>query len=310
MKDVKTEYGVITDYLNLKMHDTGQPASLLLTGRVELQTPYGTLIPQYEVEDLGRKEHKYVLFHSNGVVRKVPFQEAQDIKTSYGTMPAEMLLFYNDGSLKKLFPNTGKLSGYWTEENEFALVKDLKLELPAGEIKAKVISLGFYKSGSIRSITFWPGEIVSMNTVFGTIETRTGISFYEDGSIKSLEPALPTAVVTPIGVMQAFDNDPDGISGDLNSLCFDQNENVIALCSTSSQVTVTVDAETQKTYAPTEKASLCSESVNVAVPLKIEFSKGKVRFNNSLNDEYDLSACTFNVEEYIADLTIPSYECA
>jgi hypothetical protein len=309
MKELKTEYGVIKEYLNLEMHDSGQPASLMITGYTELKTPYGLLVPQYEVEDFGRMEHKYLIFYPNGTLRKVPLQEKQDINTNYGTIAAEMLLFYKDGSLKKLFPLTGKLSGFWSEENEFALAEDLTLKLPVGEITAKMISLGFHNSGNLRSITFWPGEIISINTAFGNIETRTGISFYDDGRIKSLEPALPTPVKTPIGTLQAFDNDPDGISGDLNSLCFDPEGDISALCTTSSRVIVTVDSETQATYEPMEKESLCSESVKVAVPLQIQFISGKVRFNKNPNDEYDIAACTFKIEAYIADLVIPIYEC-
>ncbi|MDF7801118.1 hypothetical protein P4C99_16700 [Pontiellaceae bacterium B1224] len=310
MKEVKTKYGLITDYLNLKMHDSDQPASILLTGHTELETPYGTLIPQYEVEDLGRKEHKYVLFHPNGTVRKVPLQDPQNIETNYGTIVSEMLLFYNDGALKKLFPLTGKLSGYWSEENEVALAEDLSLALPSGNITAKVISLGFFKSGSIRSITLWPGEIVSVNTPAGNIEARTGISFYEDGSIKSLEPALPTTVETLIGTLEAFDNDPDGVSGDINSLNFDPEGNVTSLSTTSSKVIVTIDSDTEKTYRPTEQESLCSAAVKVAVPLIIEFIGDKVRFNQSNTDVYDIADCSFKTEEYVADLSMPCYECA
>lgn len=309
MQEITTKYGVITEYLNLKEHENGAPASLLLTGPAEFDTPFGRLIPQYEVEDMGRKEHKYVLFYPNGTAKKVPLQDSQEIPTQYGKMSAEMVLFYQDGSLKKLFPLTGKLSGYWSEANEFALAEDLTLQLPAGEITAKMISLGFHKSGNLRSITFWPGEIVSLGTPFGNIEARTGISFYDDGTIKSLEPALPTAVVTPIGVLQAFDNDPDGISGDLNSLCFDQDDNVSALTTTDSRVVVTVDGE-DKIYEPTQKESLCSEAVKVSVPLKIEFINGRVRFNNSSAHEYEIEVCSFKVEDYTADLAVPAYECS
>lgn len=309
MKEVNTKYGVIKDYLNLKMHSSDQPASILLTGYTEMVTPYGTLIPQYEVEDLGRKEHKYILYHSNGTARKIPLQDAQDIHTKYGTIASEMLLFYNDGNLKKLFPLTGKLSGYWTQENELALAKSLRLALPSGDITAKVISLGFFKSGSVRSVTLWPGEIVSVNTPAGNIETRTGISFYEDGSIKSLEPVLPTPVETLIGKLDAFDNDPDGVSGDLNSLNFDPAGNVSSLSTTSSKVTVTVSG-IEKTYRPTEQESLCSAAVKVAVPLKIEFIGEKVRFNQSNTDVYDIALCTFKIGKYVADLSMPCYECA
>jgi hypothetical protein len=310
MQEISTKYGLIKDYLNLKMHSSDHPASILLTGYTEFETPYGTLVPQYEVEDLGRKEHKYILFHSNGTVRKVPLQNPQHIETKYGTIVSEMLLFYNNGTLKKLFPLTGKLSGYWSEGNEAALAEDLSLALPSGDITAKVISLGFFKTGSIRSITLWPGEIISVNTPAGNIEARTGISFYEEGRVKSLEPLLPTPVDTPIGTMEAFDNDPDGVSGDINSLNFDPEGKVTSLYTTSSKVIVTIDSDTEETYRPTEQESLCSSSVKVAVPLKIEFIGDKVRFNQSNTDTYNMTDCSFKIEEYVADLSMPSYECS
>lgn len=310
MKAVHTNHGVISDYLNLEMHDSGHPASLMAMGPAELETAYGTLVPQYQVEDMGRKEHKYILFHSNGALRKVPLQEKQDIKTRYGTMASELLLFYKDGALKRLFPLSGKLSGFWTEEHEYALAEDLTLSLPCGEITAKMICLGFFKSGAIRSVTLWPGETAAVNTVAGPIATRTGISFYDTGAVRSLEPRDPIAIKTPIGIVEAFDNDPDGISGDMNSLCFDPAGNVSALCTTSSQVIVTVDGETKKTYAPEEKESLCSETIKISVPLQIEFFGEKVRFNKNPRDEYDLSACSFEIQAYAADTRIPCYECS
>lgn len=310
MNEVQTKYGTIRDYLNLNMHSTGQPASLLLTGYSEFETPYGTLVPQYTVEDQGRKEHQYVLFHSNGTLRKVPLQDATAIKTCYGAIDSEMVLFYDDGSLKKLFQLTGKLSGFWTEEQEFALAKDLTVALPEGEITAKMIGLGFFKSGTIRSITFWPGQVVSVTTPAGTIDVRTGISFYEAGGIRSLEPVRPTSVETVIGTLQAFDNDPDGISGDMNSLCFDSKGSVSALYTTSNRVIVTEGTGEKTVYEPEEKESLCSESVAVAVPLKIEFSAGKVRFTQSAGDEYVVEECLFQIEEYEKALAVPCYECS
>lgn len=307
MNTVETAYGVIGGCMNMERHGTGQLASVLLTSPAELKTPYGALVPQYEVEDMGRKEHKYVIFYPNGTVRKVPLQEAQNIPTQYGDISAEMVLFYNNGALKRLFPLTGKLSGFWTEEHEFALAKNMTLSLPCGEITAKMISMGFFKSGAVRSLTFWPGEVVTVKTSIGLVEARTGIAFYEDGSIRSLEPVRPTFVETPIGKVQAFDNDPDGISGDMNSLCFGSDGAVSALTTTTSQVTVITDVGEKKVYSPEEKESLCSESVKIAVPLLIEFSGNKVLFNK--RDEYDVDSCSFKIEAYVADLIIPCYEC-
>ncbi len=307
MKDIQTEYGVLTDYVNLEMHSATQPASLLVTGPSRLETAHGTLIPQYEVEDMGRKDHKYLHFYPNGALKRVPLQTEQDFETRYGTISAEHVLFYKDGSLKKLFPLAGKLSGYWTENNEYALAKDLTLPLPTGPITAKMICVGFYKTGSLRSVTLWPGETVSLKTAAGTFDARTGIAFYETGEVKSFEPQKPTPVETPIGTIEAYDNDPEGISGDINSLCFDVKGNVISLTTTSSQVVAAGSPQGEKTYSPAVKESLCSESVMVTVPLLIEFINGRVRFNKSALDEYDLTTCSFRVEPHKADAVIPCF---
>jgi hypothetical protein len=309
MKQLNTKYGVIEKYLNLEMHDAETPASLLFTGRMEMETPCGTLIPLYEVEDMGRQQHRPVLFHSNGTVRRVPLQEPVTVETNYGCFPSELILFYKDGALKKFFPLAGKLSGYWSEENEYGLAAEFKMALPVGEISAKIINMGFYASGVVRSITFWPKETVSVESGKGKVEVRTGIAFHDDGSLRSLEPATPTPVETPIGVLKAFDNDPEGINGDLNSLQFDRAGNICALTTISDQVIVTTASGEQKAYAPTEKASLCSDLVKIAQPLLIEFLEGKVRFNKNPSDEYDIATCSFEIKEYKRETVIPSYDC-
>jgi hypothetical protein len=308
MKPINTPFGVIADYINLEMHSATQPFSLLVMGPTELKTQHGTLIPQYYVEDMGRKEHKYLYFHPNGALKKLTLQESQEFKTQYGIIAAEHVLFYKDGTLKKLFPLAGKLSGYWTEEKEYELAEDLTIPLPSGPITAKMINIGFYKSGQIRSVTLWPAETVPLATPIGPIDIRTGIAFHETGEIKSVEPRRPTPVETPIGTIEAFDTDPEGISGDINSLNFGPDGKITSLTTTTSQISITDEQGTKKTYAPTEKESLCSESAMVSVPLQIEFIDGKVRFNKSVQDEYDSSACTFRVEPHKSETIVPTYD--
>jgi hypothetical protein len=310
MKKLKTKYGVIEEYLSLEMHDSETPASLLFTGPMKVETSCGTLVPQYEVEDHGRQQHKPVLFHKNGTLRRVPLQDSVEVQSRYGTFPAELLLFHKDGTLKKLFPLNGKLSGYWGEKNEYALAQELAMSLPTGEIRAKIISMAFYASGAARSITFWPEERVSISCALGTIETRTGVAFYEDGPIRSLEPAAPTPVDTPIGTLRAFDNDPEGISGDVNSLQFDRAGTLCALRTISDQIVVTTESGEQKIYQPSEKPSLCSDLVKMDLPLLVEFIDGRVRFNNSRRDEYDVAACSFEVNDHVTEAVLPTYECA
>lgn len=309
MEALKTEYGTITDYQNLERYDSGNPASLIFTEAFEIKTPVGNIIPQYSVDDHGRRVLKPVNFYDNGKLKKAPLQEAADIETQYGIISAELVMFYDDGALKKLFPLNGKLSGYWGEKDEFALAKDLELTLPCGTIKAKPINLTFYKNGNIKSITLWPQETAEIQTPLGTMPVHVGISFYEDGSVKSVEPAEPYTVETKIGPISAYDNDPEGIMGDINSLQFNNRGDVTALSTTENAVILKNAAGGQIKYAPSEKESLCSENVSVTIPLQIEFTSEAIRFNHSDAEEYNLSECSAEVIAYGQKAANPFFIC-
>lgn len=310
MEVLKTKYGIIRGYQNLEKHASGNPASLIFTERVEIETPVGIIVPQYSVDDHGRQILKPVYFYDNGNIKKAPLQEAAYIETKYGKLSSELVMFYNDELLKKLFPLNGKLSGYWGEKDEYNLAEDLQLQLPCGTISAKIINIAFYKNGDIKSITLWPQETIEAKTPSGIMSVRIGISFYEDGSVKSVEPADPYDVETKIGKILAYDNDPEGIMGDINSLQFDSEGEVTSLSTTYNSIIVKNASGEELMYTPSEKESLCSEQVAITVPLQIEFINGKVRFNKSFSDEYDLSECLFEVIKYEKKAADPSYECS
>ena len=310
MDVVKTRYGVVPGYLNLEKYASGNPASLIFTERFEIKTPVGVIVPQYSVDDHGRRMLKPVNFYDNGNIKKAPLQEVAYIETKYGKISAELLMFYNDELLKKLFPLNGKLSGYWGEKDEYTLSKEFELQLPCGTIRAKIINIGFYKNGNIKSITLWPQEAVEVKSPIGTMRIRVGLSFYEDGSLKSAEPAGPYIVETKIGKISAYDNDPEGIMGDINSLQFDSKGEVTALSTTNDVIIVKAVSGGEVRYAPSEKESLCSEQVAITVPLQIEFINGKVRFNKSISDEYDFSEYSFEVVKYEKKAVDPCYECS
>lgn len=310
MEVLKTKYGLIPGYLNLEKYASGNPASLFFTERVEIETPVGVIVPQYSVDDHGRRILKPVYFYDNGNIKKAPLQDAADIETKYGKISAELVMFYNNELLKKLFPLNGKLSGYWGEKDEYALSKNLELQLSCGPIRAKIINIAFYKNGNIKSITLWPQEAVEAKTPIGTMRIRVGIAFYEDGSIKSVEPAQPYAVETKIGKISAYDNDPEGIMGDINSLQFDSQGDVTALSTINNVIIVKTASGGEIRYAPSQKKSLCSEQVAITVPLQIEFINGKVRFNKSVSDEYNFSKNSFHVIKYEKKAANPCYVCS
>jgi len=310
MEVLTTKYGKICDYQDLEMHPSGNPASLIFTGRFEIETPVGPVVPLYSVDDHGRQILKPVYFYDNGNLRKAPLQDAAYIDTKYGKLSAEFIMFYKDGFLKKLFPLNGKLSGYWGEKDEYSLSEDLELNLPCGKINAKIINIAFFKNGEIRSITLWPQESVAIKTPAGKMRIRVGISFYEDGAVKSVEPAEPCTVETRIGQIVAYDNDPEGITGDINSLQFDRNGTVTALSTTSNAIKVITPSGEEVMYTPFERESLCTEQVAITVPLHIEWSNETICFNNNFSDTYNLAECSFDVMTYDKKATDPSYECS
>ena len=89
----------------------------------------------------------------------------------------------------------------------------------------------FYKSGDIRSITLFPNEVINVSTKYGDIGVKNGFSLYESGLLKSIEPAVPTIIKTPIGDITAYDVNSIGINADSNSIEFDEEGRIINLIS-------------------------------------------------------------------------------
>ncbi|WP_320007307.1 hypothetical protein [Maridesulfovibrio sp.] len=234
-------------------------------------TEAGELVAQHSTDDLRRKTLQPVQTYANGTVKSLPLEERTPIFTPLGIIEAEMVTFYESGRLKRVFPLNGKLSGYWSQEDEGRLADAVTIDTPAGTINAKVISLCFFEDGSLRSLTLWPGETLSVETPVGRVETRVGISFSPTGRIRSLEPAEPTPVQTRIGMVTAFDPDAVGITGDLNSLVFDNEGQVAAISTTLSMISARHSSGGEFIFAPEFRESLCSESEREIVPMRMLF---------------------------------------
>ncbi|WP_419784210.1 hypothetical protein [Maridesulfovibrio sp.] len=234
-------------------------------------TEAGELVAQYSTDDLRRKTLQPVQTYANGTVKSLPLEDRTPIFTPLGIIEAEMVTFYESGKLKRVFPLNGKLSGYWSQEDEGRLADPLTIDTPAGPLNAKVISLCFFEDGGLRSMTLWPGEELTVQTPVGPIKTRVGISFSPSGRIRSLEPAEPTPVPTRIGMINVFDSDAVGINGDLNSLVFDNQGQVAGLSTTLSMVRARHYSGRKFIFAPESRESLCSESEEEIVPMRMLF---------------------------------------
>lgn len=240
---------------------------------ISLKTNVGLLTPIYEVEDHGRQKLSPVKFCSKGLIKTINLQNSTKVETSIGKISTELITFYPEGQIRRLFPLNGKLSGYWSENDEYKLAESIDIKTPLGIINAKPIYFHYYKTGELKSVTFWPKEKIILKTHIGDIEIKTGVSFYKSGKLHSLEPANPITIETPIGRIKAFDPDPIGVNGEKNSLSFHEDGTIERISTIATKVKVN-DLE----FSPSEVPSLCNDDEFMLLPLKIEFEPETYKF--------------------------------
>ncbi|MBN2736476.1 MAG: hypothetical protein JXR70_05805 [Spirochaetales bacterium] len=266
-----------------------------------IDTPLGKLCRRHGVDKNSRRKESAVKYYQKGNVRSVPLNEPADISTPLGTMTAELVTFYESGQIRRIFPLDGKLTGFWTEANEYQLAQILSLKTPAGHIFVKAIYIEFYKVGALKSILFWPMERVALSTPAGEIMARKGISFYESGALKNIEPCEEITIKSPIGPIKAFQPDPEGLMAEESGICFDTSGHVLSVYSVKSEIHVILESEVEKVFSPRMVPSYCDESAWFIEPIQIIFEKDMVVFK-SKNIYLDMvPLCSrFTVKDYIA----------
>lgn len=293
--NIDTKYGFLNNVTVHEFYTDGCIKECEVHEYNEISTPFGILVPQYEDAGIRRKKSISLSFFNNGTLKSIALQESVNIPTKVGMLPAEYITFYEDGNLRRIFPLNGKLTGYWTEDEEYELAKDISFSFEFGSFSNKIIGLQFYKNQNIKSITFWPKEKLDITTPLGVIPCKIGIALYENGAIKSLEPRLPTLVNTPIGNITAFDLDAIGINGDCNSLSFSENGELISLVTSSDNISITTADGSEKNYKPGTRPSYIAETSTEPDPLHISFQEGKIIFNN--NDFFAIDECKFKISK-------------
>lgn len=288
----------------------GRPEAIQPFEKIEVSTSVGNLVPIYEVEDHGRKRRTPVRLYKNGSFRSIALQDATQISTSVGNISAELVTFYESGALCRVFPLNGKLSGYWSELNEYKLTKELAIPTPIGTINVRPIYLHFYESGELRSITFWPAEKVEIQTPLGVVPIKRGISFYRSGALESCEPITPLLVDTPLGPIEAFDPDPNGMNGEKNSLAFSEKGNVVGLSTVKTVVKGKNGSRDNMTFSPLVQRSRCSDTAFTVEPLKIKFEEDAIVFRNGLRKKSSiLSTAQFFLEPFSTDKNLSAVGC-
>lgn len=275
----ETNYGPLRGVTNFNSYPNGQLKSCMLCEENMIETKWGRLVPQYGDDEFGdrQKKHRSALsFHPNGIINSAALQDPALIRTALGGFDAELVTFYEDGSVNRLFPLNGLVNGFWTENQERALARKLDFILPVGKFRARVIGIHFYPGGALKSLTMWPGETIRIHTPIGEMEVRAGFSLYENGCLKSVELARPTEIQTPLGTITAFDPDVIGMHADRNSVQFGPSGELISLKSLATGITATGPDGTLTRLEPLVLESLLDSSDTRIVALKIDFRESEI----------------------------------
>lgn len=267
---VMTPYGALNDVHVLSRWPDGAPQDCRLLAEDTVPTPQGWLVPLYEAEDVRRSSGKSFGLYPNGMWRSLELQAQTTVKTPLGDLPAEWLAWHENGALKRILLRKGKLSGYWTEQDERKLASTISIDLHGQHVEARVQGLRFYPSGALESVTFWPGETLRLSTPLGPLPVRFGCAFYENGALRSCEPARPATVLTPMGEIAAFDPAASAICGDTNSLCFAEDGTVSGLI-TATATLHWVEGEKEKRMSPRMEPDQLTMLRTVVVPLQLTF---------------------------------------
>ncbi|MBP1737405.1 MAG: hypothetical protein H6Q60_1286 [Oscillospiraceae bacterium] len=281
----------------------GTLESCMLTEENTIETGYGPVIPKWQ-EDVRKKNIPSISFYPDGTLKSVALEQQQLISTPLGTLPAEFITFYPDGALRRVFPCNGKITAYWSEEEEAALCPSLSFSLPVAELQAKLTAIHFYHGGALNSMSLWPGETVSVRTPQGSMPTRIGFSLHEDGSLQSMEPPYPIDVTTPIGVIPAFDPDALGIHGDSNSLSFLPDGSIQTVTTMDTRIEIIQPGGQSVFFGPTAQSDPLLDDQFITIPVRLSFEADHVTPENAVGQKrFSLTDCGFRVIPIEGDLT-------
>jgi hypothetical protein len=262
------------------LHLSGTIRDCTLNERNVIPTSCGDLVPRYEKLEVRTKPGQSLSFYKSGALRSIYLEDQTKVQTPIGPLEAELVSFYEDGSLNTIFQLNGQLSYAWTEQNEKSLAKDWSLAFGFGIITAKMIAVRFHPEGQVRSLTLWPGETIKINTPVGKVAGRTGVAVHPNGALASFEPAIPVAINTPIGYLLAYDVDAFTVDGDQNSVRFDDQGNLTHI-TTAGEVVIEGPAGTVRIGSNTRFA--LTEDVLVKLPIELSFEGDTVVIDNGRN---------------------------
>ncbi len=293
--DLQTKYGCLSGCIDPEYYEDGSIKNCGLTERNELSLGCETLVPQYGEAEVRKKQIKSIGFYQSGSVQRIALEKQTGVLTPIGEFPAELLTFYEDGSIKRIFPLNGKISAYWSETDEGKLAVPMRFEFDFGNFSAKIISVHFYPGGEIQSITLFLGEMITLRTPVGKVSVRTGFSVYKSGVLKSVEPAFPVLVATRIGKLTAYNCGAIGIHADENSLKFSEAGEITGVTTSTEKIIVQSEGIPMTSVAPIIKPSPLDENEFITIPVTVRLEEGTVTLTGDKAYSFPLETSAFTV---------------
>ncbi|PRX28012.1 hypothetical protein BX659_11462 [Orenia metallireducens] len=309
MREANKKYGILKGVSSCETYSDGEIKSCRLNEYNLIETPYGLLVPQYEDSEARRKYKDSISFYENGEIKSISLNKATEIEMKSDVYKAERILFYESGEIRCIFPLDGKVTGYWTEENEYELAEKLSFDLKCGKLDNKVINIRFYKDGAIKSITLWPQERAKIKALDQELEIHIGLSLYQDGLLESCEPIQPTPIETPIGTIMAYDCESLGINGDINSLKFYRSGELKSLKTSTDIIEITNKEGNITIIEPGSKTHPFNNEIKMTVPVTIEFEDNSVSFTVFEKESYQISDYKFTIKNSAAMMKSQCASC-
>lgn len=296
METIETKYGVLNDAIIASYYNTGEPESYKIEEESTIDILGYKFTPLYGFFDDRRKEYPAVKVYKSGNMKSIGLNEPTFIETKIGAFEVEKITFYEEGQIKRLFLLDGKLSGYWSEEDEYKLAEVYSFDFDFAKFEAKINSLNFYKSGELKSLTLWPKDRVELSIGDYNIVGRIGFSLYKSGKIKSCEPFRPTTINTTIGTIDAYDINAIGIHGDTNSLNFNEDGSIKALITSTNTITVKTPSGDNIFHSPKKVRLYSNSEVMDTITLTLEFRDDLVIIDSQY--EYDIHENKFEIKNF------------
>jgi hypothetical protein len=273
-------------------HPNGSMAECTVDEPNTIRTSCGALVPRFSRPDARSKELKSLSFYPSGVLRSISLDAQQTVKTPIGPFPAELVTFYETGEVDSVFPLNGQIGFGWTETEEKQLAQTYSFQFSFGTLTTKIISIRFYPTGEVKSLLLWPDDTVVIPTPMGDCLARSGIRVYPDGALESFEPAVPVDILTPIGIIRAYDVNALTVDGDENSVRFAPDGTLLQVA-TSGDIVVRSPEQGRVRISSRTRLALATDTP-VKLSITLRFEAGTVHFDNGEHQwSFPVEDCRF-----------------